>query len=152
MLQNKTKGETHPSSSFLFPNHSNILRDHPSYSYPAGSVMFRHIPCNRILAGFSSDEFRCVPTGKSSEFSRRKTGRNPVAGTRRNRMEPTGSGGRNDRPGIISMTTVFTVCLYFSAITCEFNEHSSQYCMEPDWFYCASKKPITFHSSRIVCG
>ena len=60
-----------------------------------------------------SGAFQPVPTGKSSEFVRRKTGRNPVARNMTkhmgNRLVPVGAGkdptvscDRNDRPGHIS--------------------------------------------------
>ena len=78
-------------------------------SEPAGSVMFRHVPCNRIPAGFSPDEFRSVPV-HSSTFrlgSRRNlSGEKPAGirlqGTWRNITDPTGSCDRNDRPELLS--------------------------------------------------
>jgi len=85
-------------------------------SEPAGSILFRHVPCNRIPVGFSPDEFRSVPVcsdrnrpkvvGISPVKNRPESGCKEHCGTEWNRSvpvvsgkDPAGSGGRNDRPG-----------------------------------------------------
>ena len=50
-------------------------------SEPAGFRVFRHVPCNRIPAGFSTDEFRSVPVHSSRfrlESRRNLSGENPA--------------------------------------------------------------------------
>ena len=60
---------------------------------PTGTDRFRHVPCNRIPAGFrreNSDDFPVGTNRNKLEFVLQKTDRNPVA---RNMAEHNGTGG-----------------------------------------------------------
>ena len=68
-------------------------------SEPAGSFMLLRVPCNRIPAGFSTNEFRSVPVHSSrnrQEIRRNSSVEKPAGirlqGTCRNIKDPAGSG------------------------------------------------------------
>ena len=76
-------------------NRSDPCRNRPE---PAGSFMFLHVPCNRIPAGFSTDEFRrifcrfrleCAGTDRNS-FVEKPAGIR-LQGTWRSIKDPAGS-------------------------------------------------------------